>query len=89
MKITNVEWNEGAPEKVLPGMLVKIKGKRGVFLVGHADPDGNTSLVIPSAGVVISGERRKKFARWAWLIQPHELNWLEDMANKHKARAQG
>ncbi|HCE9769913.1 TPA: hypothetical protein NH413_000550 [Pseudomonas aeruginosa] len=32
---------------------------------------------------------REKIARWAWLIQPHELAWLEDMANKHKVRARG
>ncbi len=28
-----------------------------------------------------------KIKRWAWLIQPHELNWLEDMASR-KTRTQ-
>ncbi|HBO3174903.1 hypothetical protein [Pseudomonas aeruginosa] len=72
MKITNVEWVEGAPEEIQRGMLIDYC--HTTWLVG----DGQ----FPS----ITGE---KIARWAWLIKPQELAWLEDMANKHKARARG
>ncbi|MGG4646022.1 hypothetical protein [Pseudomonas aeruginosa] len=74
--IRNVQWNEGAPEKLQAGMLIEIIGKP-IFLVGGP---------IDSPAFTHSF---KKIKRWAWLIQPHELAWLEDMANKHKARARG
>ncbi|KAJ15354.1 hypothetical protein [Pseudomonas aeruginosa] len=47
--------------------------------------DGSIEL----AGHDCMFEGWEKAKRWAWLIKPHELAWLEDMANKHKARARG
>lgn len=74
--IRNLQWNEGAPDEILPGMLLLWEDTDGsIYLVGHEHD--------------ICDEESQYIARWAWLIQPHELAWLEDMANKHKARAQG
>ncbi|HEJ3436121.1 TPA: hypothetical protein SL386_001676 [Pseudomonas aeruginosa] len=76
MKITNVEWNEGAPKELKAGMLLEYADGL-VSLIGtnfEQSPDRSVFAVAK---------------RWAWLIQPHELAWLEDMANKHKARARG
>ncbi|MFW5186144.1 hypothetical protein [Pseudomonas aeruginosa] len=74
--IRNVQWNEGAPDEILPGMLLLWEDTDGsIYLVGHEHD--------------ICDEESQYIARWAWLIQPHEFAWLEDMANKHKARARG
>ncbi|MDP5677860.1 hypothetical protein UJK07_15585 [Pseudomonas aeruginosa] len=74
--IRNVQWNEGVPALLMPGMLVQ-------FLTG----------IIELYGSEITDTQRDVVAamgvRWAWLVKPHELTWLEDMANKHKARARG
>lgn len=70
--IRNVQWNEGAPKKVQPGMLIERW-------------DGKIELIGTARQMFL----RTPIKRWAWLIQPHELAWLEDMANKHKARARG
>ncbi|RQE49382.1 hypothetical protein [Pseudomonas aeruginosa] len=72
MKITNVEWNEGAPKKIQPGMLIDRW-------------DGEIELIGTARQMFL----RTSIKRWAWLIQPHELQWLAAMANKHKARARG
>ncbi|MFU2949864.1 hypothetical protein ACM7M3_28955 [Pseudomonas aeruginosa] len=79
MKITNVEWNEGAPERLMSGMLIEDEDD-GFLLIGDILTDGAPFSASRQTPVI---------KRWAWLIQPHELNWLEDMANKHKARARG
>lgn len=71
--IRNVQWNEGAPEKLEPGMLVEA-AMGGIYLCGSLVPNG-------------SPEELSSLKRWAWLIQPHELNWLEDMASR-KTRTQ-
>ncbi|HBO2162009.1 TPA: hypothetical protein NIA63_005523 [Pseudomonas aeruginosa] len=82
MKITNVEWNEGAPAKLEPGMVIDFRG--AVLLIGHVSREDYMNS--PEYG---PWEDLSDITRWAWLIQPHELAWLEDMANKHKARARG
>ncbi|HIE0453198.1 hypothetical protein H2O01_29235 [Pseudomonas aeruginosa] len=74
--IRNVQWNEGAPKELKAGMLLEYADGL-VSLIGtnfEQSPDRSVFAVAK---------------RWAWLIQPHELAWLEDMANKHKARARG
>lgn len=72
--IRNVQWNEGAPKEVLPGMLLLWDATDGsVHLVGHEHD--------------IRADELEYIERWAWLIQPHELNWLEDMASR-KTRTQ-
>lgn len=86
MKITNVEWNEGAPENLEPGMLVEatdtMSSEYQMRLIGNALPDG-----VLDGGDISSALMQIK--RWAWVVKPQELAWLEDMANKHKARARG
>ncbi|HCE6051117.1 hypothetical protein AAER32_21975 [Pseudomonas aeruginosa] len=84
--IRNVEWHEGAPEKLEAGMLVEANDTKSpdyrIRLVGDVLPDEATD----------GGEcppLLDHIKRWAWLIKPQELAWLEDMANKHKARARG
>ncbi|HBO1194490.1 hypothetical protein Q8W87_05490 [Pseudomonas aeruginosa] len=77
MKITNVEWNEGAPKMVAPGMAILWDDGRILIHGGFRDTP------------VCRLFEEERVKAWAWLIQPHELAWLEDMANKHKARARG
>lgn len=78
MKITNDEWNEGAPEKLQAGMLILWKNGKVLIHGGYRDSPKGASL-----------SKSKGVKAWAWLIKPQELAWLEDMANKHKARARG
>ena len=63
----NHEWFDGAPEKLEPGMVISHEDYDGFLLVGHAS--------------IFHSSLRVK--RWAWVIKPHELEWLEDMAGKH------
>ena len=72
--IRQVHWNEGAPLYFIPGMIVS--GSDGCpDIVGHGYSEEQEK------------SWRKAVTRWAWLIQPHELNWLEDMASR-KTRTQ-
>ncbi|MBG6289505.1 hypothetical protein I5I61_18785 [Pseudomonas nitroreducens] len=75
--IRQVQWNEGAPVMVQPGMLID-EDLYGVLLIGDTPPEGPLFDSMPAPMVI---------KRWAWLIQPHELNWLEDMAFR-KTRTQ-
>lgn len=72
--IRQVQWNEGVPALLMPGMLVQ-------FLTG----------IIELYGSEITDTQRDVVAamgvRWAWLVKPHELTWLEDMASR-KTRTQ-
>lgn len=71
----DVKWQEGAPEKLEPGMLVKMR--RGpVLLVGH-DPRGWTDA------------EREQVARWAWLMAPYEYDWIVGMERAHSRKAGG
>lgn len=63
----NLEWFEGAPEKLEPGMYLRFKDSDGaLFLVGH-DCD-------------VSEQELALVERWSWLVTPAELEWLEAMA---------
>ena len=61
----NLEWFEGEPEELEPGMVV-IQEYGGLYLVGDEHPKFPLSV-----------------KRWAWVIKPHELEWLENMAGKN------
>ncbi len=77
--IRNVQWNEGAPDPLATGMIIEDEDN-GFLVIGDILIDG----------APFSNSRQTPVVkRWAWLIHPHELAWLEDMANKHKARARG
>lgn len=78
--IRNVQWNVGAPESLQPGMVIEFLGK--VRLVGNVSPE---DYMNPSEGC--KWDDLSDITRWAWIIQPHELNWLEDMASR-KTRTQ-
>lgn len=78
--IRQVQWNNEAPEKIRPGMLLDTVND-GVVLVGDLLDDG---CICSDNWEPIEAEEIK---RWAWLIQPHELKWLEDMASR-KTRTQ-
>lgn len=76
----DVKWIEGAPEKIEPGMLVLVRDVEyeGVWLAGSGiDPDSEIAWVMANC------------VAWAWLIQPHELEWVERMARAHMAGEQG
>ncbi|WP_334181046.1 hypothetical protein [Pseudomonas nitroreducens] len=80
--IRNVQWNEGAPAELEAGML--LQNQRGEqILIGDCDVFGSPDRGFRDEEVDILAST----TRWAWLIQPHELNWLEDMASR-KTRTQ-
>ena len=81
--IRQVQWNTEIPERLEPGMLIKVMfyDEEYTYLVGTSLDDGST---IGDDGARIEP---RHITRWAWLIQPHELNWLEDMASR-KTRTQ-
>jgi hypothetical protein len=71
----DVKWIDGAPEKIEPGMLVLVRDGEfeGVWIAGSEIDFGLDEHWF--AGCCIA---------WAWLIQPHEIEWLESMAKAHK-----
>lgn len=71
-----VEWVEGKPEEFQPGMLVETM-LGSVLMIGEILRDGGyePSIRLDLKEIVI---------RWAWLIKPHELFWIEDMAKQHR-----
>lgn len=71
----DVKWIEGAPEKLEPGMLV-------LWDSGIVEVVGTE---LPEIAEVMYSDMKA----WAWLIQPHELEWVERMANAHGAGNQG
>lgn len=79
--IRQVQWNEGAPENLQPGMLVEI-WTGSIRLIGHLDKDAMTRNSHYQ-------EWMDDIVRWAWLIKPHELSWLENMANRGKVSSRG
>jgi hypothetical protein len=71
--MSNLEWFDGAPEKAEEGMVI----------VGKT-PDGDIiTLLIGYQGLEIDEPTRKQCIKWAWLIKPHELDWLASMATTH------
>lgn len=81
----NLKWNEGAPDKLEPGMVVRVGDPvNRVLLVGHSDAAGESKLSGPDERLEKLPEALKPYLlAWAWVIKPYELKWLEDMAGKH------
>ena len=74
----NLQWNDGAPEKLEPGML--IRWESGAFdLVGSVDFEMSES---GQSSARLEWLMRDCIA-WAWVIKPHELEWAADIAGKH------
>lgn len=68
-----IDWIDGAPEKLEPGMVIQDGFKR-IRLVGDLTEDGYANYDDFSEPYI---------TRWGWLAQPHELEWIADMAQKH------
>lgn len=74
-----IDWIDGAPEKLEPGMVIE-DVDNGFLLVGSITENGYANYFSFSEAAVI---------RWGWLVQPHELEWIADMAQRHgKGRPQ-
>ena len=80
--IRQVQWNNEKPAQLMPGMLVRHRD--GVVqLIGDVDSEFSLAPASELAmAIFLDG-----IASWAWLIQPAELEWLEDMASR-KTRTQ-
>ena len=71
MSILNLKWTKGAPEKVMPGMVLRCSGV--IILAGtRTDPD-YAKRVIASC------------TEYSQAISGYELDWLEDMGVPAKA----
>ncbi len=57
----NVEWIEGAPDKLEVGMVVRMKDWDGPLLLGDFSTLSDT----------------KHVTHWAWLIKPYQLGWID------------
>lgn len=80
----NLEWFDGAPEKLEPGMMVFVGGQLNkALMIGHVDAAGHSSLDSPDDRINLPHNMRPLIIRWAWVIKPHELEWAADMAGKH------
>lgn len=75
----NLEWFDGAPERFERGMVLENRGGT-IVLVGDIDEE----MCIGAAPEGILAQAMDNVERWAWLVRPHELDWLEDMARKHR-----
>lgn len=70
----DIDWVEGAPDNLCAGMIV-MWSCGAVSLAGHIDeactppmfemPDDHEYIVMQDV------------TRWAWLVKPHELEWIE------------
>lgn len=79
----NLEWFEGKPDLIEAGMILKSNSGLMV-IVGHVD-----CLLSPVTGLPNKFDILSSTVGWAWLIQPYQLEWLEDMAKRHKAKGRG
>jgi len=81
----NLDWNEGAPGELVPGMALHIVGggMDRIMIIGHTDAAGQSSLNDPDARGVVSEDYREYVKRWAYIIQPYQLEWLESMNKQH------
>lgn len=73
----NLDWHEGAPDKLVPGMIVEFYGE--LAIIGHFDCE-------LSDGHPRDCDYKEWFAsieRWAWVIKPCQLEWLESMNKQH------
>lgn len=74
----NLDWNEGAPDELMPGMVIQWPGGF-IAIVGHID----TEFCQEPPRQADIQERISKIERWAYLIQPYQLEWLESMNKQH------
>lgn len=72
----NLEWNDGAPEKLQAGMILEYQ-------------PGFMSIVGSEFCVTLDSSTFVHASRWAWLIQPYQVEWLESMAKAHKVKSRG
>lgn len=72
MSVRNLQWTKGAPERLESGMVLLVHDGdyEGTWLVG-SDTESDQSWAI---GCCVA---------WAWLIKPHTLEWIADMAKAH------
>ena len=70
MSIRNIDWIDGAPDRLQAGMLIEMDDKPMCLIGGPIDRPPYTHSF-------------KSIKRWAWVIKPHELDWIADMAQRN------
>lgn len=73
MSLTNLKWSKGAPDKLLPGMVIRCRGE--MVLIGTHTP--------PSIERVVMAEA----VEWAEAIPAYVVDWLNDMGVPDKVVA--
>lgn len=74
----NLDWNEGAPDELVPGMIV-CNGSGQLTIIGHVD----NVLSANAASEIQIEYSMGEISKWAYLIQPYQLEWLESMNKQH------
>ena len=69
MKTMNLTWNEGAPERLEPGMILRYQDGRLSIIGTHFEQ----SLDRATFGVA---------TQWSRLVEGYQIEWLANMANR-------
>ena len=69
MKQISLEWHDGAPSRLEPGMILRYQDGR-LSIIGT---NFEQSLDRATFGVA---------TQWARLVHPYQIEWLADMANR-------
>lgn len=70
MTILTLDWSKEAPEKFRPGMAVRTRSGR-VVVVGDDTAPMRLMML------------RRVLVEWAWLVKPHELDWIGSIRKQH------
>ncbi len=68
----DIDWVKGAPDELRAGMIVQYRSG-SVMLIGHVDD----KLCVDPATYEHWETFMDYIEAWAWLVKPHELEWIE------------
>ena len=69
MKQITLEWHQGAPARLEPGMILRYQ-------------DGRLSIIGTHFEQSLDRATFGNATQWASLVQPYQIEWLADMANR-------
>lgn len=74
----DIDWVKGAPARLEAGMVVQWYDGQ-LSIIGHYDERMSVELldIAQIAMAVDLSLELSEIAAWAWLVKPHELEWIE------------